>query len=186
MKNTEELTQILNETSNGSKEAYDRVFPLVYEKMRHIASGRLRGERNGHTMTKTELVHEAYIKMIGQAGLPRKDRNHFFAIVSRCMRQILIDHARKLNADKRIGKKESITLIEELIKAEHQADNLLELDDALQRLAQLNPRLVEIVEYRYFGDMSIEDTAAVMNISVSTVKRDWAKARGWLYKELLQ
>lgn len=179
-----EITQILKEVSDGSKEAYDRLFPIVYDQLRDIAYRRMKGERKNHTLTKTELVHETYLRLLGQAEMGWKDRAHFFAVASRCMRQILIDHARKKRAEKRGGGEQPATLIDEMVKAEQQADDLLNLDAAMNRLAKLNERLIEVVEYRYFGEMSIEETAEVMDVSISTVKRDWAKARGLLYNEL--
>lgn len=184
MTGSSDITQILQEAKEGSKNAYDRLFPLVYDQLRDIAYQRMKGERRSHTLSRTELVHETYLRLVGQAEVDWKDRAHFFAIASKCMRQILIDHARKKKAEKRGGGEEPVTLIDEMVKAEQQADELLNLDEALGRLAKLNERLVEVVEYRYFGEMSIEDTAEVMDVSISTVKRDWAKARGWLYKEL--
>ena len=179
-----EITQILLKAKDGSKEAYDQLFPMVYDQLRDIAYQRMKGERKDHTLTKTAFVHETYLRMLGHAEIDWKDRAHFFAVASKCMRRILIDHARKKRAVKRSGGHEPATLIDEILKAEKQADELLNLDAAMKRLAKLNERLVEVVEYRYFGEMSIENTAEVMEISISTVKRDWAKARGLLYKEL--
>lgn len=184
MAGSSDITQILQEAKYGSKNAYDRLFPLVYDQLRDIAYQRMKGERRSHTLSKTELVHETYLRLVGKTEVDWKDRAHFFAIASKCMRQILIDHARKKQADKRGGGQEPVTLIDEMVKAEQQAEGLLNLDTALNRLAKLNQRLVEVVEYRYFGEMSIEDTAEVLDVSISTVKRDWAKARGWLYKEI--
>lgn len=184
MKSSSEITSILREVREDSKEAYDQLFPLVYDRLRDIACRRMKRERKNHTLTKTELVHETYLRLLGQTEIDWKDRAHFFAISSRCMRRILIDHARKKKAEKRHSSRTETTFIDEIMKAEHQAEDLLNLDTAMKRLSKLNERLVEVVEYRYFGEMSLEDTAEVMDVSISTVKRDWVKARGWLYKEL--
>ncbi len=183
MPTTSEVTLILQEAKGGSKKAYEKLFPIVYDQLRNIANRRLNRERD-HTYSKTDLVHEAYFQLVDIDNVEWKDRTHFYAIASRCMRQILIDYARKKKAEKRGGGKESVTYIDEIMKVERQAEDLINLDDALNELEKLNPRLAEVVECRYFGEMTIEDTAAALYISESTVNRDWAKAKGWLYKEL--
>lgn len=183
MSTSSEVTLILQEAREGSEKAYQKLFPIVYEQLKDIAGMRINRERN-HTYSKTDLVHEAYFQLIDINNVEWKDRAHFYAIASRCMRRILIDYARKKRADKRGGKEEAVTFVDELMEVDQQVDDLINLDDALKKLEELNPRLSEIVECRYFGEMTIEDTAAALDISVSTVKRDWAKARGWLYKEL--
>ncbi|HKJ46203.1 MAG TPA: sigma-70 family RNA polymerase sigma factor [Balneolales bacterium] len=184
MQDRSEITQILIKVKTGSSEAYNKLFPLVYNQLKGLAYMQMKDEPVDHTLSQTELVHEVYLKLIDQKSIDWKDRAHFFAIASRCMRQILIDHARKKKAEKRGGNKQPVTYLDAIMKVDKQADDLINLDEALRNLAKLNKRLSEVVEYRYFGEMSIEDTAEVMNLSVSTVKRDWAKARGWLYKEL--
>lgn len=183
MSTSSEVTLILQETREGSEKAYKKLFPIVYEQLKDIAGMRINRERN-HTYSKTDLVHEAYFQLIDINNVEWKDRAHFYAIASRCMRRILIDYARKKKAKKRGGEEEAVTFVDELMEVDQQVDDLLNLDDALRKLEELNPRLSDIVECRYFGEMTIEDTAAALDISVSTVKRDWAKARGWLYKEL--
>lgn len=184
MPRTSEATLILQEITDGSEEAYNKLFPLVYDQLKDIAHMRINRENDGHTYSKTDLVHEAYIKLINIDNIDWKDTAHFYAIASSCMRRILIDYARKKKAQKRGGTKEPVTYVDEIVNADRQAENLINLDDALNRLSELNERLTKVVECRYFGEMSIEDTAEALDISVSTVKRDWAKARGWLYKEL--
>lgn len=183
MSGTSKVTLILQESSGGSEKAYKELFPLVYDQLRDIANMRIQREHN-HTFSKTDLVHEAYFQLIDIEGIDWKDRAHFYAIASRCMRRVLIDHARKKKAEKRGGHQEPVTYIDEVMKVEREAEDLINLDDALNELAKLNPRLTKVVECRYFGEMTIEDTAEALGISVSTVKRDWNKARGWLYKEL--
>lgn len=183
MSNASEVTLILQEARDGSEKAYDKLFPLVYDRLKDIANMRIKREQNP-TFSKTDLVHEAYFQLVDIDDVDWQDRTHFYAIASRCMRRVLIDHARKKKAQKRGGDREPITYLDEIMNVEHQAEELINLDAALEKLSELNPRLTEIVECRYFGEMTIEDTAAALDISVSTVKRDWAKARGWLYKEL--
>jgi len=163
---------------------YDELFPIVYDNLKTIASRQLNREYNNITLSKTSLVHEVYLKLIDQNDLNCQNRAHFYAIVSKCMRQILIDHARKKSAKKRGGGKKDITYLDGLMKLEQSADRLINLDSALNRLKKLNPRLVRVVECRYFGEMTVSDTAAALGISERTVKRDWKKAKGWLYKEL--
>ena len=183
MPNTSEVTLILQEAKEGSEKAYNELFPLVYDQLKNIANMRIKRERD-HTYSTTDLVHEAYFELVDIENVDWQDRAHFYAIASRCMRRILINYARKKQADKRGGNKEPVTYIDEIMEVERQAEDLINLDDALNQLEELNPRLAEVVECRYFGEMSIEDTAEALDISVSTVKRDWTKARGFLYKEL--
>ncbi|MFN1833789.1 ECF-type sigma factor [Balneola sp. MJW-20] len=180
----ENITLILERARNGSNEDYNKLFSMVYDQLKEIAMMRINLEHNEITYSRTDLVHEAYIRLFDANEIKWQDTAHFNAVASRCMRRILIDHARKKKADKRGGNKTAITYIDELMRVHEQADKLISLDDTLKELGKLNQRLVDIVECRYFGEMSIEDTAEALNISVSTVKRDWAKARGWLYKEL--
>lgn len=181
---TAEITSILKEAEDGSKEAYDSLLPLVYDQLRDIAHMRMLREDKSHTYARTDLVHEAYFQLINVENVSWQDRTHFYAIASRCMRRILIDHARKKKAERRGGNKQPVTYLDEIMGIEEEADELINLDKALDKLATLNERLAQVVECRYFGEMSLEDTALALDISVSTVKRDWAKARGWLYKEL--
>ncbi len=179
-----DITQLLKDAGKGEKSAYNDLMPYVYNQLRDIANSHLVKESPDHTYSKTGLVHEAFLKLIDYDKTDWKDRNHFFAIASKCMRQILIDHARKKLADKRGGSGEDVTYIDQITRQKEEASNLLELDEALKKLEKIDNRLAEIVEYRYFGEMSIENTADVMNVSTSTVSREWQKARGWLYKEL--
>lgn len=180
----QDLTVVLERSRKGSDEDYDLIFSSVYDQLRLIAASRISQERKDLTYSKTDLVHETYLRLFESEAMDWNDRAHFHAIASRCMRRILIDHARKKKAEKRGGEMEAITYIDEIMKVHEQAEHLICLDEILKKLGELNERLVEIVECRYFGEMSIEDTAEALGISVSTVKRDWAKARGWLYREL--
>jgi RNA polymerase sigma factor (TIGR02999 family) len=184
MNQQSEITQLLVQLNRGKK-VYDQLYPLVYGELRKLAYMRMKWEASDHTLSRTELVHEVYLKMIDQTQVDFSDRSHFLAIASRCMRQILIDYARKKNAQKRGGKQKELTYIDGLVNSQPQkSEELIDIDEALNRLAQLNPRLSDVVEMRFFGEMTIEEIAETLGISTSTVKRDWAKARGWLFREL--
>jgi len=184
MSGKEDVTQLLNRVGE-EEEVYDQIYPLVYQQLRKIASSRMNREGEDHTYTKTELVHETYLKMINQADMNYKNRSHFMAICSKCMRQILIDYARRKNAAKRGRDYEKYTYVDELVESENQdLQELIDIDDAMKRLEDLSPRLSQIVEMKFFGEMKIKEIADVLKISESTVHRDWLKARGWLYKEL--
>jgi len=180
----EDITHLLIKAGNGHQEAYDDLMPKVYDELQSMAYRFISREHHEHTYSKTDLVHEAYLKLCDYDQTNWKNRNHFFAIASRCMRQILIDYARKKLADKRGGENRDITFIDSIMQKKDEASNLIDLDEALKKLEQFDERLARLVEYRYFGEMSIESTADVLNVSESTVNRDWKKARGWLYKEL--
>lgn len=180
----EEITRLLIKFRGGSNDAYNELFPLVYEHLKRIASRQLEDQEPGHTYSKTDLVHEAYLKLINQSQVNLKDRAHFYALAAKSMRHILIDHARKKQAGKRGGAKQNQTYIDEIMRIEKQADELILIDEALNRLATINTRLAKVVECRYFGEMTYEDIAEVMSLSTRTIKRDWSQARGWLYSEL--
>lgn len=179
-----EITQLLINSSDGSDKAYDELFSLVYDQLRDIAYRQMVREPAGHTFSKTDLVHEAYLKLINQDMVELNSRTHFFAIAARSMRQILIDHARKKMRKKRGGKMQNVTFIDEIMEVEHQAEELIEIDKAIDRLDEFDQRLAKIVELHYFGEMSFDAIAEVLNLTSRTVYRDWVKARGWLYKEL--
>lgn len=177
------ITQLLHEVSEGSEKAYTLLFPIVYNRLRGLAHRQIIHDAN-QSITKTALVHELYLKLFQQKNLGLENRNHFFAIAARCMRQILIDHARKKKREKRGGNLQKITYIDELFKVDKEAEEILHIDEALDRLTDLDQRLAKIVELHYFGEMNFEDIAKLLGLSERTVYRDWSKARGWLYKEL--
>ena len=180
-----DVTQLLVRLRKGEEGAFDKLYPLIYDQLHQLAYNHMSRQNPDHTLSKTELVHEAYLKMIDQTQIHFNDKSHFLAIASRCMRQILIDHARKKHAQKRGSKGKDITYIDGILKAQNQqVQKLLNLDTALDELAELNERLSKVVEMRFFGEMTIDETAQALDISKSTVKRDWLKARGWLYKKL--
>src|SRR5699024_1806733 len=179
------ITQLLIRLKKGEDNAWDKLYPRVYEELKALAYSHMSRQSPDHTLSRTELVHETYLKMIDQTQAEFADRSHFLGIASRCMRQILIDYARKKYAGKRGGKEKDLTYIDEIFEDQKsKAKELIDIDDALKRLEKLSERLSKVVEMRFFGEMTIEETAQALGISESTVKRDWLKARGWLYKEL--
>lgn len=182
-KNKQDITRLLNKISRGSDDAYAELFPIVYNQLRGLAHRQIAGEPN-QSLNKTALVHELYLKLFKQNSLDLEGRTHFFAIAARSMRQILIDHARKKKRKKRGGNVQDLTYIDEIMKAEDEAENLIRIDEALNKLDSFDQRLAKIVELHYFGEMNFYDIARVMKLSERTVYRDWEKARGWLYKEL--
>lgn len=184
MNGKSEVTQLLVKVQQGSEAACEQLFERVYHELKRLAYAKLKKEPDDITFSETALVHEVYLKMIDQTQINATDKNHFMAISARCMRQILVDHARKKKADKRGGDKKDITYIDELLKVRHEAEELIDLDEKLDDLAILDERLAEVVTLRFFGQMTVYATADALDVSERTVKRDWAKARGWLYKEL--
>ncbi|HEX9610523.1 MAG TPA: sigma-70 family RNA polymerase sigma factor [Gemmatimonadales bacterium] len=184
MSNSSDVTQLLVQLSAGSGDALDRLMPLVYDELRAVAHGQLRGERPGHTLNTTALVHETYLKLVNVRQVQWRDRAHFFAMAARLMRRILIDYARARKRDKRGGDLVAVTLDAALSATGERGDDLLALDEALTRLEALSERQCRVVEHRCFAGLSVEETAAVLHISPATVKRDWAFARAWLNREL--
>lgn len=177
-------TQLLRELSQGRRDALDDLIPVVYEELRRIAHTQLRRERPGHTLSTTAVVHEAYLRLVDIEAVEWQDRAHFFAMASRVMRRILIDYARARKRDKRGGDAVQVPLADALDVPMQQADELLALDEALGRLEAASERQCRVVEYRCFGGLSVEETAAVLGTSPATVKRDWAFSRAWLNREL--
>ena len=183
--NTSGVTQLLVRLRKGEDGAFDELYPLIYKQLHQMAHAHMARQNADHTLSKTELVHEAYLKMIDQTQISFNDKSHFLAIASSCMRQILIDHARKKQAQKRGGKEKDLTYIDGILNAHKQkAEEFINIDTALNELENLNERLVKVVEMRFFGEMTVAQTAEALDISESTVKRDWMKARGWLYNKL--
>lgn len=179
-----DVTRLLAKLAGNGQDAMDRVFPLVYEELHRVAHNQLRSERTGHTLDTTALVHEAYLRLVGAEGIEWRSRAHFFAVAARAMRRILINYAEARNAQKRGGLWRRIQLKEEVASAAGPSEELLALDRALKRLAALDERQCRVVECRYFAGMTIEETAAGLDVSPATVKRDWTMARAWLNREL--
>ena len=184
MNNNKNITQLLNKATHGDEFALERILPLVYNELRTISSKYLRDEYRKHTLQTTELVHEAYIKLIGSENLTWESRAHFFGIAARSMRQILVDYARKRKANKRGSGQTLISLDKAEFALSDSEDQILNLDDALSQLEKLDERSSKIVELRFFSGLSIEETAQMLNISPATVKRDWNFAKAWLYREI--
>jgi RNA polymerase sigma-70 factor, ECF subfamily len=179
-----EVTHLLAQLSEGKREAESRLIPLVYAELRRLAAHYLRGERPEHTLQPTALVHEAYIRMTKLHDMDWQGRSHFFAVAATVMRRILVDHARAQQANKRIGFAEALSLEESLVVSPARSGDLIALDDALERLAKVDARKSKIVELRFYGGLSEEETGAVLGISTRTVKRDWRVAKAWLYNEV--
>jgi RNA polymerase sigma factor (TIGR02999 family) len=183
--NSEAITTLLHAWKNGKNEAFDDLFPFVYEELRRRASTYLRNERSGHTLQTTALVNEAYVKLIDIENIDYQDRNHFFAIAATAMRQILVDYARARKRKKRGGKEENLPLEEaRYISNKEKSVDLVALDEALKELATFDERQAKIVELKYFGGMTNDETAEVLQISNVTVRRDWNMAKAWLYQQL--
>jgi RNA polymerase sigma factor (TIGR02999 family) len=184
MEPSADVTALLSELAKGNPDAGPKLVPLVYDELRRIANGYMRRERTGHTLQATALVHEAYIKLLGQHSTCWQSRAHFFGIAAQVMRRVLIDHARGHVRDKRGGGQEAVPLNEELVFSPERSGEFLELDRALDRLAERDARLAKIVELRFFGGLTVEETAEVVGVSPKTVKRDWTVAKAWLHGEL--
>ena len=180
------ITQLLLEVRAGDGLAMERLFPLIYDQLHGIAHHALRGERTGHTFATTDLVHEAYLKLVDQTRVQWQDRRHFFAVASRAMRRILVDYARRHATAKRGGARRPVTLDENVMTVDDRADTLVALNEALGHLEALDERLAKVVECRFFGGLTEAETADVLGITARTVRRDWVKAKGWLYRELSQ
>lgn len=177
------VTDLLLQVSQGTPEAMDRLFSLVYPQLRRIAHRQLQGERLGHTLGTTGLVHETYLKLVDQSRIDWRDRGHFFAMAARAMRQILVDYARRYRTQRRGGGLQRVALTDGPA-VEEQADLVLGVHEALGRLAGVNERLSRVVECRYFAGLTEEQTAVALGVTARTVERDWVKAKGWLYQEL--
>ncbi|MGH7555067.1 MAG: sigma-70 family RNA polymerase sigma factor [Longimicrobiales bacterium] len=177
-------TELLLACRSGERGALDRLFSQIYDELRRVAHVQLRRESEGHTLGTTALVHEAYIRMIDITRVEWRDRVHFLSMAARAMRRVLIDHARQHQAIRRGGGVRPVTLDESLIASGIETETLVALDDALEQLGALNPRLVRVVECRFFGGMTEEETAQALEVTSRTVRNDWVKARGWLRKAI--
>jgi len=162
----------------------DAVFPLVYGELRRIAHNHLAQERSGHTLSTTDLVHEAYVRLADQTGIPVNERPRFFVIAATAMRRVLIEYARRRQAAKRGSDAEIVPLEEAEVAADESSEMLIALDEALTRLAAVDERLAHVVECRYFAGLTEEETAEALNVTSRTVRRDWVKAKEWLYRDL--
>lgn len=178
------MTQLLKSLQTGDKTVLDELFPLVYSELKQLAAAQLRNEREDHTLQPTALVHEAYLRLIEQHSVDWQNRAHFFSIASEMMRRILVNHAVNHQAQKRGGGETKIALDEVVSFANEREINLIDLDTALLKLAELDERQARIVEMKFFGGLSTEEVAAVLDISERTVKREWRSAKIWLYEQM--
>ncbi|MEK7725490.1 MAG: sigma-70 family RNA polymerase sigma factor [Acidobacteriota bacterium] len=182
---SKEITEMLHAWSEGKPEALDLLLPFVYEELHRQARRYLRREQENHTLQPTALINEAYLKLIEQKGVRFESRTHFFAIAANLMRQILVDHARTKHRLKRGGVNSDLPLEEALlVTADEKNIDLIALDEALNRLGKMDVQQARIVELKYFADLTLQETADVLDISTATVKRDWQTAKAWLYREM--
>ncbi|WP_428235578.1 ECF-type sigma factor [Gracilimonas sp.] len=177
-----EVTELLLDWKAGDQKASEAIFPLVYARLKEIAHAHIIRERNDLTFQKTDLVHEVFLKMIDQTRIEASDRNHFYSIASRCMRQILVDYARKKNSKKRGSGQKAVTLDENLAGESASPTDIIRIDEALDKLAELDERMSKVTELHFFGGLSIPETADVLGVSTSTIDREWKKAKLWLYQ----
>ena len=181
---SQQITHLLLAWGQGDHTALEALMPLVYDELRKVAARHLRGQRQGHTLQTTALVNEAYLRLIDASQVQWQNRAHFFAVAAHLMRRILVDFARTRNYQKRGGGAQPVSLDEAMIVAPERGADLLALDEALTRLQALNARQAQVVELRYFGGLSEDETSEALEISVRTVRRDWNFARVWLHREL--
>ncbi len=178
------VTKLLVDWSHGDQAALKALVPLVYEELRRLARHYLKQERQDHTLSSTALVHEAYLRLVNQKDVTWQGRAHFFGVAAQMMRRILVDHARRRAYAKRGGRAVTLALDDTLATPQRRELDLVALDDALDTLAKLDERQSRMVELRFFGGLSIEETSEVLGVSTPTVKREWASARAWLYREI--
>lgn len=180
----EDVTQVLEQLRNGDERAADKLLPLVYDEFRALARHYLSQERHNHTLQPTALVHEAYMKLVDQSRVDWHGKSHFFAVAAQAMRRILVDHARSRQRDKRGGGRARVVLDEAVALSPQKDEDVLALDEALERLAAIDPRQAKVVELRFFGGLSVEEVAQALGVSKRTVEGDWTFARAWLSREL--
>jgi RNA polymerase sigma-70 factor, ECF subfamily len=183
---TQDITHLLIELSNGNRVTVDLLLPMIYDELRRLAVGYLRRERSDHTLQATALVHEAYLKLVDQSRVNWQNRAHFFGVAAQIMRRLLVDYARKHNAEKRGADFQKLTLDENVDKAVERSEEILALDRALETLAQIDETKARVVELRYFGGLTVEETAEVMGVTPITIKRHWRMAKAWLYGQMTE
>lgn len=186
MQDTHTVTQLLRASRGGSRDALDGLFSLLYDELRRIAHRQLAGQPRDGTLNTTALIHEAYLRLVDQTQADWEDRAHFFAYAARAMRAIIVDYARRRCAQKRGGRLPHVAFDDRDLPVESQAEMIVAVDTALTRLSEVSERLGRIVECRFFGAMSLDETAAALGVTDRTVRRDWIKAKTWLYSELCE
>ena len=182
--NSNGITRLLLELSNGNRDAVDALMPLIYDELRHLASNYLRRERSDHTLQPTALVNEAYLRMVDQTRANWQNRAHFFGVAAQMMRRILVDHARAHAAEKRGHDFQKLSLDENIDKAVERSEELVALDDALNNLVKIDEQKARIVELRYFGGLSVEETAEILGVTPITIKRHWRMTKAWLFGQM--
>jgi len=182
--NPGDITRLLREFRRGNAQATEQLISLIYAELRRLASACMRRERPGNTLQATELVHEAYLKLLGQREVEWHDRAHFFAVAATLMRRVLLDHARKRHAAKRGSAPHKATLDEALLISDEHLEQVLAMDECLTRLAAIDAQQARLVELRFFAGLNVEEIAEIMSISTATVKREWAYAKAWLHREM--
>jgi RNA polymerase sigma-70 factor, ECF subfamily len=180
----DDITALLNQLTQGKADVEERLMLVIYRELRRLAAAHLRRERGDHTLQATALVNEAFLRLIEHHDCSWQNRNHFFAIASTMMRRVLVDYARKRSRQKRGGGEARTEFEEAMFLSDEKSSAIIELDDALQRLCQLEPRQMRVVELRFFGGLSVDQAAEVLGVSPKTIKRDWNVARAWLHGEL--
>ena len=180
----QDVTGLLLEWRQGDAAALERLMPLVYDELRRIARAHVRGERAGHTLQATALVHEAYLRLVNLDRMTLESRVHFLAVAARMMRRVLVDHARKRKAGKRGGDITMVDLADEALPAKPPGVDVLALDEALDEMASFDPRQRDLVELRFFAGLTIDEAAQALGVSTATVEREWAMAKAWLYQRL--
>lgn len=178
-----EITKLLHAWSEGDRKALEELTPIVYDELRRLARGYMKRERPGHSLQATALVNEAYLRLVDYKRMQWQNRAHFFAVSAQLIRRILVEHARRHNL-KRGGHVKHVSLEEAAVVGGAGSANLVALDEAMKRLAELDPRKEQVVEMRFFGGLSVEETAELLKVSAVTVMRDWSTAKAWLYREL--
>ena len=178
------VTELLEQWNHGDREALDKLMPLIYEELRKMARRYMNQQKPGHTLQTTALIHEAYLRMVKQKEKHFQNRAHFFGVAAQAMRQILVDYARARHTTKRGGHARPVSLEEAALVTQERAGELIAFDEALQELATLSERQGRVVELRYFGGLSVEETATVLEVSPETVMRDWTMAKTWLHRAL--
>ena len=178
------VTQLLEQWNNGDREAFNKLMPLIYEELRKMAKRYMRQQNPGHTLQTTALIHETYVRLVVQKEKQFENRTHFFAVAAQAMRHILVDYARQRHAAKRGGGSRPISLEEAAIVSEERAAELVAFDEALKELETLSTRQSRVVELRYFGGLTVAETATILSVSPETVMRDWSMAKTWLHRAL--
>jgi len=178
------VTQLLLELSGGNRAVVDELIPFLYQELKRIAAAQLRQERPGHTLQVTALVHEAYLKLVDQRQVTWRNQAHFFGVAAQVMRRILLDYAKGRDRGKRGGGVRKVSLDEALTVSYDRAFELVRIDEALERLEAFDQRQAQVVEMRFFGGLSVEETAEALGVSEPTVKREWAMAKAWLHREI--